>query len=72
MGLRPHSKRYTMIKRDKNFKLPKQVKVQLAFMTKEKASEYRNLMVDAIVKGSVLIKTPKKKDHNERTTDSDS
>jgi len=61
-----------MIKRDKSFKLPKQVKVQLAFMTKEKASEYRKLMIDAIIKGSIPVKSSKKKDNNERTTDSDS
>jgi hypothetical protein len=59
-----------MIKRDKNFKLPKQIKVQLAFMPKDKANEYRKLMIDAIIKGSILVKSLKKKDNNERTADS--
>ncbi len=58
-----------MIKRDKNFKLPKQIKVQLAFMPKDKASEYRKLMIEAIIKGSIPVKSSKKKDNNERTTD---
>ena len=61
-----------MLKRDKNFKLPKQIKVQLAFMPKDKASEYRRLMIEAIIKGSIPVKSSKKKDNNERTTDSDS
>ena len=61
-----------MLKRDKNFKLPKQIKTQLAFMTKDKASEYRRLMIEAIIKGSIPVKSSKKKDNNERTTDSDS
>ena len=61
-----------MIKRDKNFKLPKQIKVQLAFMPKDKASEYRRLMIEAIIKGSIPVKSSKKKDNNERTTNSDS
>ena len=61
-----------MLKRDKNFKLSKQIKVQLAFMPKDKASEYRKLMIEAIIKGSIPVKSSKKKDNNERTTDSDS
>ena len=61
-----------MIKRDKNFKLPKQIKTQLAFIPKDKASEYRRLMIEAIIKGSIPVKSSKKKDNNERTTNSDS
>jgi hypothetical protein len=61
-----------MIKRDKNFRLPKQTKRMLAFMSTEDASIYRRLMIDAIIKGSILVKTSKKKDNNERTADSDS
>jgi len=51
-----------MFKRDKNFKLPKYVKTQMAFMPKDKASEYRNLMIDAIIKSSIPVKTKKQKE----------
>jgi hypothetical protein len=61
-----------MIKRDKNFRLPKETKRMLAFMSTEDASIYRRLMIDAIIKGSIPVKTSKKKDNNERTADSDS
>jgi hypothetical protein len=56
-----------MLKRDKNFKLPKYVKTQMAFMPKDKASEYRNLMIEAIIKSSVPVKS--KKQQKETTTD---
>jgi hypothetical protein len=56
-----------MIKRDKNFKLPKYIKTQMAFMPKDKASEYRNLMIEAIIKSSVPVKS--KKQQKETTTD---
>jgi len=48
-----------MIKRDKNFKLPKYIKTQMAFMPKDKASEYRNLMIEAIIKSSIPVKSKK-------------
>lgn len=52
-----------MIKRDKNFKLPKQVKTQLAFIRDpEQRSGYRNAMIDAIIQGSIIIKDKKKKE----------
>jgi len=55
-----------MIKRDKNFKLPKYIKTQMAFMPKDKASEYRNLMIEAIIKSSIPVKS--KKQQKETTT----
>lgn len=52
-----------MIKRDKNFRLPKYVKTQLALMKdRSKVSEYKNLMIEAIVSGSIIIKEKKKKE----------
>jgi len=48
-----------MLKRDKNFKLPKYIKTQMAFMPKDKASEYRNLMIEAIIKSSIPVKSKK-------------
>jgi len=59
-----------MKKRDKNFRLPKQTKRMLAFMPTDKANEYRRLMIDAIIKGSIFVKISKKKENNERTADS--
>ena len=57
-----------MIKRDKNFKLPKQVKTQLAFiLDAEQRAGYKNAMIDAIIKGSVPVKS--KKQQKETTTD---
>ena len=56
-----------MLKRDKNFKLPKQVKTQLAFMRDPQArSDYKNAMIQAIIAGSVQVKSKKQK---ETTTD---
>lgn len=56
-----------MFKRDKNFKLPKQVKTQLAFMRNPQArSDYKNAMIEAIIKGSIPVKSKKQK---ETTTD---
>jgi hypothetical protein len=52
-----------MIKRDKNFKLPKSIKTQMAFISDAtKRNEYKNLMIDAIIKGSILVKSKKQKE----------
>jgi hypothetical protein len=56
-----------MLKRDKNFKLPKQIKTQLAFMRDPQArSDYKNAMIQAIIAGSAQVKSKKQK---ETTTD---
>jgi hypothetical protein len=52
-----------MIKRDKNFRLPKTVKTQMAFiLDREKRNGFKNAMIEAIVKGSVLAKSKKQKE----------
>lgn len=50
-----------MIKKDKNFKLSKRIKTMLAFMPKDKASEFKKLMIEAIISGSVEPPREKKK-----------
>ena len=56
-----------MLKRDKNFKLPKQIKTQLAFIRDpEQRASYKNAMIQAIIAGSVQVKSKKQK---ETTTD---
>ena len=56
-----------MLKRDKNFKLPKQIKTQLAFiLDPEQRASYKNAMIQAIIAGSVQVKSKKQK---ETTTD---
>jgi hypothetical protein len=57
-----------MLKRDKNFKLPKYVKTQMAFMRNPQArSDYKNAMIEAIIKSSIPVKS--KKQQKETTTD---
>ena len=52
-----------MIKRDKNFRLPKTVKTQMAFiLDREKRNGFKNAMIEAIIKGSVLVKSKKQKE----------
>jgi hypothetical protein len=54
-----------MIKRDKSFKLPKSVKTQMAFiLDSNKKNLYKNAMIDAAVKGSILVKTKKQQKEN--------
>lgn len=50
-----------MIKKDKNFKLPKKIKTMLAFMSRKEASEYKKLMIEAIITGSIEPPREKKK-----------
>lgn len=51
-----------MIKKDKNFKLSKRIKTMLAFMSKQEASDYKKLMIEAIIAGSIEPPREKKKD----------
>lgn len=53
-----------MIRRDKNFRLSKQIKRLLAGMSGQKKSDFKNAMIEATILGSVLIKN--KKDKNEK------
>jgi hypothetical protein len=52
-----------MLKRDKNFKLPKSIKTQIAFIRDpEQRVNYKNAMIQAIIAGSVLVKSKKQKE----------
>jgi hypothetical protein len=58
----PHFGDYIMIKKDKNFKLPKSVKRMMGAMSKTDASEFKRLMIQAIISGSIEPPREKKKD----------
>ncbi len=51
-----------MVKRDKNFKLNKQVKRWLAVLPQEQRSKFKNTMIEAQILGSIVPKLSKKKD----------
>jgi hypothetical protein len=51
-----------MLKKDKNFKLPKSVKRMMGAMSKTDASEFKRLMIQAIISGSIEPPREKKKD----------
>ena len=52
-----------MLKRDKNFRLPKSVKTQMAFiLDSNKRHGYKNAMIEAIIAGSVQVKSKKQKE----------
>jgi len=59
-----------MLKKDKNFKLPKSVKIQLAFIRNPaQRTDYKKAMIEAIIKGSIPVKS--KKQQKETTTDAE-
>lgn len=52
-----------MLKRDKNFRLPKSVKTQMAFiLDSNKRNGFKNAMIEAIIAGSVQVKSKKQKE----------
>ena len=52
-----------MLKRDKNFRLPKSVKTQMAFiLDSNKRHGYKNAMIQAMIAGSVQVKSKKQKE----------
>jgi hypothetical protein len=52
-----------MLKRDKNFRLPKSVKTQMAFIVdSNKRHGYKNAMIQAIIAGSAQVKSKKQKE----------
>jgi hypothetical protein len=56
-----------MLKRDKNFRLPKSVKTQMAFiLDSNKRNGYKNAMIDALIKGSILLKSKKQKEADDQ------
>ena len=55
------------MKQDHNFRLPKEVKRLLSSMTKEKSSNFKNLIIQSIISGSVEAPREKKKNRNKVT-----
>ena len=52
-----------MLKRDKNFRLPKSVKTQIAFiLDSNKRHGYKNAMIEDMIAGSVQVKSKKQKE----------
>ena len=58
-----------MIKRDKNFRFPKENKRVLATMFGEEATSYKKLIIGAIISGS--IEPPKEKKKGKRKVKSE-
>jgi len=58
-----------MLKKDKNFRLPKDVKRMMGFMSPQKASDFKKLMIQGIIIGSINPPKEKKKG-KERTVES--
>jgi hypothetical protein len=51
-----------MIKRDKNFRMAKQIKRQLAVLFQPFRSQYKNLMISAQISSAIVPKDKKKKE----------
>jgi hypothetical protein len=51
-----------MIKRDKNFRMAKQIKRQLAVLFQPFRSQYKNLMISAQISSAIAPKDKKKKE----------
>ena len=59
--LAPFMEKIYMMKKDKSFRLPKETKRLLATMSKDKRSEFKNLMIKGIILGSVEPPREKRK-----------
>ena len=53
-----------MMKKDKSFRLPKEVKRLLATISKDRQSEFKSLMITGIILGSVEPPREKRKNKN--------
>lgn len=53
-----------MMKKDKSFRLPKETKRLLATISKERQSEFKNLMISGIILGSIEPPREKRKNKN--------
>jgi len=56
-----------MMKKDKNFRLTKETKRLLATAPKEKRTQLKNLMINAIILGSIEPPREKKKNRNKNS-----
>ncbi len=60
-----------MMKQDRNFRLPKEIKRLLASMSKDESINYKSIMIQSIILGSVEPPREKKKNkHKTITTES--
>ena len=62
--LAPFMEKIYMMKKDKSFRLPKETKRLLATMSKDKRSDFKNLMIKGIILGSVEPPREKRKNKN--------
>lgn len=53
-----------MMKKDRSFRLPKETKRILATIPKERRSEFKNLMINGIILGSIEPPREKRKNKN--------
>ncbi len=56
-----------MMKKDRSFKLPKEIKRMMASKPKEESNKLKRLMIDAIILGSVEPPREKKKHKNKNS-----
>jgi hypothetical protein len=57
-----------MMKQDRNFRLSKEIKRIMASIPKEKSSDYKRLMIQGVVSGSIEPPREKKKNKHKTTT----
>ncbi len=62
--LAPFMEKIYMMKKDKSFRLPKETKRLLATISKERRSEFKNLMISGIILGSIEPPREKRKNKN--------
>jgi len=60
----PFMEKKYMMKKDHNFRLPKEVKCFLSSMDKDESKKYKNLMIEGIISGSVESPREKRKNKN--------
>jgi len=62
--LAPSMEKIYMMKKDKSFRLPKETKRLLATIPKDRRSEFKSLMINGIILGSVEFPREKRKNKN--------
>ena len=62
--LAPFMEKIYMMKKDKSFRLPKETKRLLATMPEEKRSNFKDLMIEGIILGSIEPPREKRKHKN--------
>ena len=62
--LAPSMEKIYMMKKDRSFRLPKETKRLLATIPKDRRSEFKSLMINGIILGSVEPPREKRKNKN--------